>query len=65
MGSDPGEPIFHLVGPTPCDPVTAFQTHSFTYDASSDDVTQITATFTQHCEEDPTMRLTGCVHYTQ
>ncbi|MBA3465540.1 MAG: hypothetical protein H0T46_36745 [Deltaproteobacteria bacterium] len=64
----PGQPAFDLVGngdvPTSCAAIGDFQVHQIsTVAAPGDDVTQITASFTQYCEFDPTRRVTGCVHY--
>jgi hypothetical protein len=62
--AEPGAATFELSDYV-CSPVSAFQVHEFTYNASIQDVTLITATFEQHCSTDPTRRRTGCVHYSQ
>lgn len=64
------QPVLDTGFSEPCEIVARFQLHSFTYDPMISDVTQITASFTQHCEPEPpqtepTRTLTGCVHYSQ
>lgn len=63
--ADAGEPVYQLTGIGNCTPISRFQIHTFTYDADTQDVIAITATFEEHCDTDPTRTRTGCVHYTQ
>ena len=60
----PYEPVLDS-GFYPAGAIGKFQVHAFTYDPAIGDVTQITASFVQQLETDPTRKITGCVHYSQ